>query len=191
MWRVSSHHQSSSLGSSTLPTSAALASPLAPSIAPWPLCQSSPLLEMATPGFVYCHLSDRQVPMTTPSVNAPGALHSRTIELSMLQGTVFITSVHNHCIREGKALCDCCIRSAEVIKWEALCLGYHRSGFKTCLPTEPAPGKTGSSPACPFPLPLYHMSHLSSPSPTKHLTCMQTDALATYIPCRDVAHRSP
>ena len=49
MWRVSSHHQSSSLGSSTRPTSSAFASPRAPSILPWPLCQSKPLLEVATP----------------------------------------------------------------------------------------------------------------------------------------------
>ena len=49
IWRVSSHHQSSSLGSSTRPTSSALASPRAPSMAPCPRCQSMPLLDTATP----------------------------------------------------------------------------------------------------------------------------------------------
>ncbi len=42
---------------------------------------------------------------------------------------------------------------------------------------DPAPGKTGSRPFWPLVLPLYHISHLSSPSPTKHRTCQQAQYL--------------
>ena len=42
---------------------------------------------------------------------------------------------------------------------------------------EPAPERTGSRPFWPLALPLYHISHLSSPSPTKHRTCRQAQCL--------------
>ena len=46
---------------------------------------------------------------------------------------------------------------------------------------DPAPGKTGSRPFWPLALPLYHISHLSSPSPTKHRTCQQAQYLKQII----------